>query len=120
MKMRLAALLLLGSALGFAETWSGVLVDSNCYHDDQTNVNKDESTTVRDMNLEVRQCAPNEKTKAFAVVLPDWSSLKLDAPGNAKASAIVQKSEKKSAIEVMVTGDLENNHTIKVVSISAR
>lgn len=118
--MRLAALLLLGSTLGFAESWSGVLVDSNCYHDDQTNVNKDESTTVRDMNLEIRQCAPNQKTKVFAVVLPDWSSLKLGAAGNAKASAIVRGTQKRSGIEVMVTGDLENKHTIKVVSISPR
>ena len=116
--MRLAILLLLASTLCFAGSWSGFLVDSNCYASEQSNVNKDSSTVDRDMGMEVRYCSPNADTKIFAVVLPDWDSLKLDSAGNAMAAELVRRTSKQRLFAVTVTGDL-NHDTVKVDSLSA-
>jgi len=116
--MRLAALLFLGSALGFAGNWSGILVDSKGYASEQSNVNKNPMTLDRDMAFEVRYCSPNVRTKAFSVVLPDWDSLEFDSAGNAKAAELARKTSKKSVLDVTVIGDL-NKDRIKVASISS-
>jgi len=102
--MRLATLLMLASTLGFAESWSGLLVDSKCYANEQTNVNKDATTVDRDMNAEIRYCAPDAKTKSFGVVLLDWDSLKFDSAGNAKAAELVRSDGKRSVLDITVTG----------------
>lgn len=62
---------------------------------DRSDTNKDPSTVDRDMNMELRQCVPAAKTKDFALVLPDWSSLNLDSAGNAKAAEMVKNLAKK-------------------------
>jgi len=116
--MRVFALLCLTAALGFAQSWPGYLVDSRCYKSDQTNHNDNPSTVERDMNLELRQCSPNGKTKDFALVLPDWSSLKLDAAGNAKAAEIVRNPANKMPLAVTASGERVNG-TLKVSSIAA-
>lgn len=115
--MRLATLFFLVSAFGFAQSWSGYLVDSGCYKSDQANHNVDPSTVERDMNMEWRQCSPNAKTKDFALVLPDWSSLNLDPAGNTKAAEIVRNSAKKMPIAVTVSGE-RTAGTVKVISIA--
>ena len=116
--MRLATLLLLASTLGFADTWSGVLVDSKCYASEQTNVNKDATTVDRDMNSELRYCSPSAKTKNFGLVLPNWDSLRFDSAGNAKAAELVRTTQKGSLLGVKVTGERSKN-TIDVGAISA-
>ena len=114
---RFATLLFLAPVLSFAGSWSGLLVDSNCYASQLRNTNKDPSTVERDMNTEVRYCVPNPHTKIFAVVLPDWDSRKLDPSGNTKAAELVRQAGKKSLLEVTVTGDLTKD-VIHVASIS--
>jgi len=116
--IRLAALFCLASALSFAESWSGVLVDSRCYDSMQRNVNPTDTLTNvdRDMNQQIRYCSPNAKTKSFAVVLPEGMSLRLDSAGNAEAAQLVRKAGKKSRFVVAVTGTITKG-TVKVDSI---
>lgn len=117
--MHVVSLLCLSSALSFAETVSGVLVDSKCYAAEERNVNPTDTETYvdRDGNLEIRYCHPRGKTKSFAVVPPDGQSFELDSAGNAKAAELVRRSGKKSRYEVAVVGGI-SKHTIQVESIS--
>ena len=96
--MRLLSLLIFLSTLGFAGTWSGYLVDSRCYASEQDNVSADTTTVSRDMNFGLQQCGATLKTKRFAIVLNDWSVLKLDAAGNEKAAAMVRNHSRRSAL----------------------
>ena len=116
--IRLAALFCLASALSFAESWSGVLVDSRCYDSMQRNVNPTDTLTNvdRDMNQQIRYCSPNARTKSFAVVLPEGMSFRLDSAGNAEAAQLVRKAGKKSRFVVAVTGTITKG-TVKVDSI---
>jgi len=118
--MRLAVLLFLASVPGFAETWTGSLVDSKCFAASERNVNPDDTLTAvdRDQNQEIRYCSPGSKTKSFAIIQADGLSFALDAAGNAKAAAFVRNAGRKTRIAVVVTGELDKR-TIKVDSISA-
>jgi hypothetical protein len=96
--MRILGLFICLSTLGFAGTWSGYLVDSSCYASWQTNVSPDATTVSRDMKFGLQQCGATHKTKKFAIVLNDWSVLKMDTAGNARAVAIVRHNPKRSAL----------------------
>lgn len=118
--MRLAVIMLcLSSALAFAESWSGTLVDSKCYESEKRNVNPTDTLTRvdRDGNQEIRYCSPRAKTKLFAVVPPDGQFFKLDSAGNTEAAGLVRQGGKKSRFAVIVTGKLDGK-TIKVDSLS--
>jgi hypothetical protein len=118
--VRLAVLLFLVSASGFAGTWSGSLVDSKCFAASERNVNPNDTLTAvdRDQNQEIRYCSPGLKTKSFAVVDANGLSFALDSAGNAKAAEFVRHAGKKPRLAVVVTGKLANR-TIAVDSISA-
>lgn len=115
----LALLFSLSAATAFAETWSGMLVDSKCYAAEVRNVNPTDTETAvdRDKGSEIRYCTPKRKTKSFAVVKPDGRALRFDSVGDAKASAYVQAAGKQRLYEVAVTGE-RNGKRIQVVSIS--
>jgi hypothetical protein len=117
--IRVAALFCLSSALGFAESWSGALVDSKCYGYLECNVNPTDTMTYvdRDKNSEIRYCSASAKTKSFAVVLQDGLNFDLDTAGNAKAADLVRSSGKKSLFVVIVTGEMTKRNTVKVDSI---
>ena len=117
--MQVVSLLCLSSALSFAGTVSGVLVDSKCYAAEERNVNPTDTEIYvdRDGNLEIRYCRPRAKTKCFAIVTPDDQSFELDSTGNAKAAELVRQSGKKSRYNVAAVGGI-NKHTIQVESIS--
>jgi hypothetical protein len=117
--VRIAALVCFSSALSFAESWSGALVNSKCWAAEERNVNPTDTTTYvdRDRNLEIRLCSPNAKTKSFAVVQPDGLSFQLDAAGNTKAAELIRQTGKGSVFTVAITGERMKN-TIKVDSIS--
>jgi hypothetical protein len=117
--MRLAVLLCLACLNGFAGSWQGVLVNSDCYDALERNVNPFESglDVSRDRNFEVRYCRANAGTKFFTVVQPDGQSFRLDSTGNAKAAEIVRNGNRKFIFVVDVTGEVRN-HLIKVDSIS--
>jgi len=117
--IRLTTLFCLSSALGFAEIWSGALVDSKCYAAEERNVNPTDTLTNvdRDGNLEIRYCSPRPKTKSFAVVQADGTTLSLDSVGNAKAAELVRITGKRSLFFVAVTGN-RSRDTIRVDSIA--
>jgi hypothetical protein len=117
--VRLTALLCLLSALSFAESWSGALVDSKCYATEERNVNPTDTLTNvdRDGNLELRYCSPKPKTKSFAVVQADGTILSLDSAGNAKAAELVRTTGKRSLFFVALTG-VRSSGGIRVDSIA--
>lgn len=117
--MRLAALFCLTSALSFAGSWSGWLVDSKCYAALERNKSPTDTLSYvdRDKMSEIRYCHPNAKTKSFAVVDRNGLSFDLDASGNAKAVELVRSAGKKSIGEVTVAGEMTGN-MVKVDSIS--
>jgi hypothetical protein len=118
--MRLAVLLFLVSASGFAGTWSGSLVDSKCFAASERNVNPNDTLTAvdRDQNQEIRYCSPGLKTKSFAVIQADGLTFELDSAGNAKAAEFVRTAGRRPRVAVVVTGELKDS-TIRVDSISA-
>jgi hypothetical protein len=117
--LRFAALLALFTAAGFAETWSGPLVDSKCYGAVLRNVNPTDTETYvdRDGNSDIRYCSPSHKTKLFAIVTPEGERLKLDPAGNAKAAELLRNVNKKHLLRVTVTGQMVEK-TIQADSIA--
>ncbi len=118
--MRLAALLAFSSAVTFAATWSGPLVDSKCYAAEERNVNPTDTETFvdRDGGNEIRYCSPTHKTKSFALIAADGRELNFDSAGNAKAAEMVGNVNKRRRLVVEVSGEMSGD-TIKVDSISA-
>jgi hypothetical protein len=116
---RLAALAFLSSALSFAETWSGALVDARCYLNEERNVNPTDTLTDsdRDTAHEIRYCSPNAKTRSFSLVQREGPSFTLDSAGNAKAAELVRQTGKKSLFLVSISGELRQK-SILVDSIS--
>jgi len=115
--MRLAILFFTASMLASAANWSGFLVDSKCYNAEERNRNPTDTSSVdRDGDYEVRYCHPNPKTKIFALVLPDWSSLRLDSSSGAKAADLVRATGKQRYFAVTVTGDMDPNNKASDVS----
>jgi hypothetical protein len=119
LNMRLLLLFSLTSAIGFAGSWFGRLVDTNCYENEERNVNpKDTLIFVdRDQNWEIQYCSPKAKTKSFTVVEPSGQYFRLDSGGNAQAADLLQRTGKGNELYVTVTGELSKN-TIKVDSIA--
>lgn len=115
----LVLLLSFSSVAAFAQTWSGVLVDSKCYAAEERNVNPTDTQTAvdTDKGFEIRYCGPKPRTKFFAVVRPDGRALRFDSAGDTKASAYVQSAGKQHLYEVAVTGQ-RNGKRIQVDSIS--
>ena len=108
----LGATLLFVSALAFAETYSGKLVDANCAQQQ-----KDAA------------CTPNASTSAFAIQV-SGKTLKLDAAGNSKAAAALKVSSNgadraqdpnaaDSQVMATIQGTL-NGDEIKVDSIEVK
>jgi hypothetical protein len=117
--LRIAALFCFSSALMFAETWSGSLVDSKCFAREERNVNPTDTLTHvdRDVNLEIRFCSPRRGTKSFALIQSDGTIFPLDSAGNAKAVELVQKTGRKSPLHVTIGGEMAGK-AIGVDSIS--
>lgn len=117
--MRLAAFLGLSSALSFAASWSGTLVDSRCYGAQERNVNPNDTLTSvdRDTNREISYCSPSRKTRSFAVVESSGQCFRLDPGGNVKAAELVARTGKKSRYAVLVAGEM-SQAIVKVDSIS--
>lgn len=116
MKYILVLLSLIPAAL--AGSWSGILVDADCYQAAVGNVSPNNTSLAsRDMNGNVQSCRPTAKTKSFAIVEIDWTTLTLDAAGDAKARKLVHATKGSSAINVTVTGERDKN-TVAVKSLS--
>ena len=114
---RLLSLLCLASCWGYAATWSGNLVDTRCFQNMEDNHNLDESSAVRDLNLELRVCTPKLNTHFFTIVLPDGTSARLDSAGNARAAELVRQTKPKAPLYVNVKGEMTNK-TIAVNTVT--
>jgi hypothetical protein len=97
------------SALALAESWTGKLIDANCYDQDST-----------------AACAPSEATTAFALNV-DGKVYKFDADGNAKAAEALRNradraepgQEQPSEVSATVEGT-ESGETITVENIEVQ
>lgn len=116
--MRFLSILLAGCSCGFGAARYGALVDAGCFAAEQRNVNPTDTMTAvdQDVNSEIRYCSPRAKTKAFALVEPDNSVLRLDAAGNAKAADLMRGERKAQVVRVVVNGT-EKKDTIAVASL---
>jgi hypothetical protein len=119
MRMRWVIALILAAVPAFPATWSGYLVDSNCYGSELRNVSLNDANPLvsSDMGWDVRHCAVTNKTRHFAVVDQEWNRLKLDPAGDERAAGLVRNAGKRRYLRVNVTGD-KYKHTIAVKSIS--
>ena len=117
--LRVVTLFCLSSALSYAESFTGALVDSKCYEYRERNVNPTDTLTYvdRDTRTEIHDCSPNAKTKTFAIVLREGPSYRLDPPGNTQAAQLVRSTGNRSLFVVAVAGELSKS-TVKVKSIS--
>jgi hypothetical protein len=100
-----------------AESLSGYLVDSKCYEVTQRLTAGSTSTVELDMELAIKQCAPNPTTKSFGVVQNDWEIVNLDSAGNEKAAELLRQNLKKDMYRVAIVGE-EDRKTLKVDSVS--
>jgi hypothetical protein len=120
--MRIAArlaLLCLSTALCFAGSWPGYLLDSKCYEAVERNRSPlDNGSDVdRDRSFQVRYCHPTNKTRTFVFMQQDGLDFGLDDAGNAKAAELVRGVGKKAASLLTITGE-KSGRVIQVKSIS--
>jgi len=110
--LTLSAVLAFASALAFAETWTGNLIDASCAQ-----------------HMKNNPCTPTASTASFAI-LASGKLLKLDAEGNQKAAEAFKQSSNgadrekdPSAAATPVTATVEGTlmgDEIKVDSIQVR
>lgn len=98
----IGSVLLITSALGLAETWSGTIVDVMCKGSDLAS-----HTTM---------CALNCSKGGYGLVLSDGTFVKFNEAGNAKALGALKSTSKDKDIKAKVSGTLDND-VIKVQSI---
>jgi hypothetical protein len=109
-----AVLFVLFASSGFAASWSGYLVDSKCWDSRQSNVSIDSPTVSRDMREDVVYCSPTDDTRAYAVVLSDWSRLRFDGGGNTAALQFVLTHGEEKMQRVTVDGISGKHKSIQV------
>jgi hypothetical protein len=101
------------SALGYAETWNGKLIDAAC--SDKSQQNPAESKQKSDLTA----CEASAATTSFAIQTSDGKVYKLDASGNAKASTALKGNPTNKNPMATVSGSMDGN-TVKVDSISVQ
>jgi hypothetical protein len=101
---RVAVLLGVITAVGFATTWTAPLVDAKCYESLENNTGPDLIYVDRDFAGMIRYCAPKAKTTSFAIVQPGGIPLRLDPRGNSQAAELVQAAGQKRILLVSVVG----------------
>lgn len=111
--MTLGGVLALFSAVCFAETFTGKLIDASC----------------ADQQQSVNGCVPTSSTTRFAIALPAGKTYRLNADGNAKASQALKSRADRMAdpsapqvsqgVKARVTGTLEGD-IIKVESLEVQ
>lgn len=110
-------------ALGYAENFSGKLMDANCYDKSaQTGAGQSAASSDRKSRDKMAEaCGPTAATTSFAFQARDGKVYKLDSAGNAKAASAMQsgalKSDKDGDVHVSVSGSMQGE-TLTVDSIS--
>ena len=116
--MKLFLGLALTSMLGLAESWSGILVDADCYQTEHKDTRPGTHPGSIDNNRIIRMCAPKDSTSSFGIVQQDGTEFNLDSAGNQKAREMVSKQGTSGPYRVSVTGE-KDEKTIKVSNITA-
>jgi hypothetical protein len=107
----LCASISVSAGLALAEDWSGRLVDASCYSQDKS-----------------KPCDATGSTTAFMLDV-NGKAYKLDASGNAKATAALKSRADRSApggaqsagpVNAKVTGTIEGTDSIKVDRIDVQ
>jgi len=93
------------SILGWAESWSGKLVDPEC-------VDPAKSAAGR-----TPSCLPTSSTISFAVETPEGKVIKFDTTGNAKAREVL-KTHGDPGLKITVTGK-KNGDVVQVEKLQA-
>jgi hypothetical protein len=101
------------AAMGYAENWTGKLVDAACH--DKSQQNPADSKQKSD----IAACEPTASTTSFAIQTADGKVYKLDASGNAKASTAMKGNPGDKNPTATVSGTMEGQ-TVKVDSISVK
>ena len=101
------------AAMGFAEDWTGKLVDAACH--DRSQQNPADSKQKSD----IAACEPTASTTSFAIQTADGKVYKLDAAGNAKASTAMKGNPDNKTPTATVSGTMDGQ-TVKVDSLSVR
>jgi hypothetical protein len=102
----IAMVFMLAATCGFAESFTGRLVDALC------------KAGARDKDSPSPNCAANRTTHLFAIELADTRVLDLDAAGNEKADDAIRNAQK-TDLRATVTGALRGQ-TVKVVTIKVQ
>lgn len=101
------------AAIGYAENWTGKLIDASCH--DKSQQNPAESK----QNSDLATCAATASTTSFAIQTSDGKAYKLDASGNAKASTALRGNPDNKNATATVSGTMQGD-MVKVDSISVR
>ena len=113
--LSLGALFALFAALACAETWTGRLIDANCY---------DQQTEQKNIGA----CVPTTATSSFAVYTAG-KLFKLDEQGNTKAAAAIKDRADRSMdpqqpasgnLTVKVTGSVDQEGKLKVETLEVQ
>lgn len=91
------------SVLGFAETWTGTVVDVMC--------------KGRDLASHTKDCAVKCAKGGYGLVLADGKFLKFDEGGNAKTLAALKASTKEKDLKAKVSGTMDGD-VVQVESIT--
>ena len=116
MRQKILLCAVFASTIVSAESWTGFLVDADCYNRERRNTRPAERSVDQDTDYEVRYCAPSAKTKTFELVDRDGRPIMLDQQGSAKAADLVRSRTEKAPVEVIVNGSRTGN-VVKVDSI---
>ena len=100
-----------------AESWSGQLVNSDCYSGHLNSNPRESHPGSYDTGLMIRQCRPETKDATFAVVEPEGQVVTLNASSNEKVLELLHKAGKKRMYTVTVTGEMTQS-SVKVETIS--
>jgi len=114
--LTLGAIVAAFASLALAETWTGRLIDANCY---------DQQTDQKNIGA----CVPTSQTSSFALYT-GGHVYKFDEQGNTKAAAAVKDQADRStdpnqpavkgAIAAKVTGTMDQDQKLKVETIEVQ
>lgn len=101
------------ATMGFAENWTGKLIDASCH--DKSQQNPANSTQKSDLAA----CPASASTTSFAIETSDGKVYKLDASGNAKAATAMKGNPDNKSATATVSGTAQGD-MVKVDSLSVR
>jgi len=95
-------------ALGYAERFTGKLMDASCYNTNKVSSQERGHKTYKSI---AKTCAATASTSSFAVRTADGNTIKLDDSGNAQAASAIRsgalKPDSDGDVHVRMHGKLQ-------------